>query len=288
MRFSIFIPRTSFGLLASVLAGLAIAAVLWFGLFGAPSFNAPRGTEANFRDEEALVITMIATLGGGSWIGTRLERWRLSQPTITGLSTWVASQRRRRPRPPLLVYLVFTGVVVLVIQTLKLPNIILIGYLFVAAVGFAMLLRDVARRSAFERDFKESADRLIAEAATRGREADAVRRSAWFADSVIDLDAARRRVGLDGHFVGLGFSFLDMPNPYFVLPAEAIVKWGFASAPQVASAYMMAANGTAPATWRDPALMRDLGYMGWGGTESVARIGLFLESLDRPNRARPD
>jgi hypothetical protein len=55
-----------------------------------------------------------------------------------------------------------------------------------------------------------------------------VRHSAWFADSVIDLDAARRRVGLDGHFVGLGFSFLDMPNPYFVLPAEAIVKWGFA------------------------------------------------------------
>jgi hypothetical protein len=51
---------------------------------------------------------------------------------------------------------------------------------------------------------------------------------------------------------------------------------------------MMAANGTAPATWRDPALMRDLGYMGWGGTESVARIGLFLESLDRPNRTKPD
>jgi hypothetical protein len=224
IRFFMWIPRTPFGRLASILAGLAIAAILWFGLFGEPSFTAPRGTEAYFRDEEAFVITIIATLAGGSWIGTLLEIWRLSH----------------------------------------------------------------ARRSAFERDFKESADRLIAEAATRGQEADAVRHSAWFADNVVDLVAARRRVGLDGHFVGLGFSFLDMPNPYFVLPAEAIVKWGFASASQVESAYMMAANGTAPATWRDPALMRDLGYMGWGGTESVARIGLFLESLDRPNRTKPD
>ena len=220
MRFSIWIPRTPFGLLASILAGLAIAAVLWFGLFAAPAFNAPRGTEANYRDEEAVFITMIASLAGGSWIGARLERWRLS------------------------------------------PQI---------------------QRQAL---FKESADRMIAEAARRQRQADVVRRSAWFADNVIDLDAARRRAGLDGHLV-VEFPFLDVPNPYFVLPAEAIVKWGFASASQVASAYVMAGNGTAPATWRDPALMRDLGYMGWGGTESVARIGLFLESLERPDRTKP-
>ena len=81
MRFPIWIPRTPFGLLASILAGITIAAVLWFGLFGAPSFNAPRGTEAYFRDEEAVFITMIATLAGGSWIGTRLERRRLSPQT---------------------------------------------------------------------------------------------------------------------------------------------------------------------------------------------------------------
>ena len=221
MRFPIWIPRTPFGLLASILAGLTIAAVLWFGLFGAPSFNAPRGTDAYFRDEEAFVITMIATLAGGSWIGTRLERRRLSPQA-------------------------------------RLP-----------------------------RWFKESADRSIAEADRWGQEIDAVRRSAWFADSVIDLDAARRRAGLDGHVV-LGFSFLDMPNPYFVLPAEAIVKWGFATASQVASAYVMAGNGTAPAMWDRPKLMRDLGYMGWDSTESVARIGLFFESLERPNRTKPD
>jgi hypothetical protein len=279
IRFFMWIPRTPFGRLASILAGLAIAAVLWFGLFGAPSFNAPRGTEAYFRDEEALIITMIATLAGGSWIGTRLERWRLSQPTIAGTSAWLASQSRRRPRSLPGVYLVFAGVVALVIQTLKLPDIILFGYLLVAAAGFVMLLRDVARRSAFERDFKESADRLIAEAATRGQEADAVRHSAWFADNVVDLEAARRRVGLDGHFVGLGFSFLDMPNPYFNLPAEAIVKWGFATSSQVATAYAMVGNGTAPVRWYDQRLMRDLGYMGWDRAESVARIGLFLESL---------
>ena len=212
MRFSIWIPRTPVGLLASILAGLAIAAVLWFGLFGAPSFNAPRGTEANFRDEEALVITMIATLAGGSWIGTRLDRLRLS-PQI----------RLQSP-------------------------------------------------------FKKSADPSLA---------DLVRRTAWFADSVIDLDAARRRARLDGHVV-LGSSYLDLPNPFTVLPAEAIVKWGFATASQVASAYMMAGNGTAPAMWHDPALMRDLGYMGWDSTESVARIGLLKAFQEQPYRTKRD
>jgi len=98
IRFPIWIPRTPFGRLASILAWLAIAAVLWFGLFGAPSFSEPQGAEADYRDEEALIITVIATLAGGSWIGTRLERWRLSQPTIAGTSAWLASQSRRRPR----------------------------------------------------------------------------------------------------------------------------------------------------------------------------------------------
>lgn len=79
MRFSIWIPRTLLGVLASILAGLTIAAALWFGLFGAPSFDAPRGTEAQFRDQQALLITMIATLVGGSWIGTHLERWWTSR-----------------------------------------------------------------------------------------------------------------------------------------------------------------------------------------------------------------
>jgi hypothetical protein len=104
IRFFMWIPRTPFGRLASILAGLAIAAVLWFGLFGEPSFNAPRGTEASFRDEEAFVITMIATLAGGSWIGTRLETWWLSQhesadrliaqPTASEIEAREARQRR--------------------------------------------------------------------------------------------------------------------------------------------------------------------------------------------------
>jgi hypothetical protein len=36
MRFSIWIPQTLLGVLASILAGLTIAAVLWFGVRGAP------------------------------------------------------------------------------------------------------------------------------------------------------------------------------------------------------------------------------------------------------------
>ena len=79
MRFSVWIPRTPFGVLASVLAGLTIAAILYFGPFGAPSFDAPIGTEAYRSEYQELVIIIIATLAGGSWIGTRLERWWLSR-----------------------------------------------------------------------------------------------------------------------------------------------------------------------------------------------------------------
>ena len=99
MRFSIWIPRTPLGLLASILVGITIAAVLWFGLFGAPSFNAPPGTEAYFRDEEALVITMIATLAGGSWIGTRLERRLLSSQAR--LPKWLKESMQVGGAPPL-------------------------------------------------------------------------------------------------------------------------------------------------------------------------------------------
>ena len=221
MRFSIWIPRTPSGLLASILAGITIAAVLYLGPFGAPSFDAPYGTQEKFREEQAFVIIAIATLAGGSWIGTRLERRRLLPQT-------------RWPRW-----------------------------------------------------FSESADRLIADEARQAQDIDAIRRSPWFADSIIDLNAARHRAARD-HEVVFQVSFLRIPNPYFVLRAEAIVKWGFATASQVASAYVMAGDGTAPAIWHDPALMRDLGYMGWDRTESVARIGLFMESLERPNRTKPD
>jgi hypothetical protein len=66
MRFSIWIPQTLLGVLASILAGLTIAAVLWFGLFGAPSSNAQTMEAMQELSMKGLII-MIAASAGGFW-----------------------------------------------------------------------------------------------------------------------------------------------------------------------------------------------------------------------------
>jgi len=117
---------------------------------------------------------------------------------------------------------------VLVIQALKLPDTILFAYLVIAAIGFLMLLRDLARRSAMKALFNEGAARLIAEAEARAREADVVRREPWYADNVVDYEEAYRRKGLDGHFVGT--SLIDVPDPYLCLPPESDSQMGLRNA----------------------------------------------------------
>ena len=68
-----------------------------------------------------------------------------------------------------------------------------------------------------------------------------------------------------------------MPSPYFVLPLDAIVKWGFATESEMANAFERAGSGLMPGAWANPLSLRDVGYMGWSGVEAVARLGLFLE-----------
>lgn len=184
-----------------------------------------------------------------------------------------------------LAYVIVTGLVAAAILALKLPSVILYVYLVIAAVGLAMQIRDLARPAA-SGEWDPAFDSLIAKAEEANRAAEAARRSPWFADSVVDLDAARMRAAIDGH-VQLGVSLFDVPNPYLVLPAEAVVRWGFATPSQVTKAYANARNDTAPDRWHNPMLMRDLGFMGWDAIESVARIGLLLESHDRVNGAAP-
>jgi hypothetical protein len=105
---------------------------------------------------------------------------------------------------------------------------------------------------------------------------------------VVDLDAARQREANDG-YLAVGFSWLYVPNPYFVLRAEDLVKWGFATASRVEEAYAAAGSGTAPVGWRDPLVMRELAYMGWNGTEALARSGLHQQDQIRHRaEAEPD
>lgn len=76
VRVTFWIPKTEYGWAATLIAGAVIAVVGYF-VVGAPSFDAPVGSSAYIRDEQALAVIGIATLVGGTWIGTRLEQQRL-------------------------------------------------------------------------------------------------------------------------------------------------------------------------------------------------------------------
>ena len=101
MRFPIWSPRTGYGCVATLIAGAVIAAAVYF-VMGAPSFDAPVGSPAYGREEQTLAIIAIATLAGGTWIGTRLERRRLvrtasggvPQPTNSEIEASLARRRR--------------------------------------------------------------------------------------------------------------------------------------------------------------------------------------------------
>ena len=106
MRFPIWSPRTGFGCVATLIAGAVIAAAVYF-VMGAPSFDAPVGSPAYGREEQTLAIIAIATLAGGTWIGTRLERRRLVRTVSAGVpqptESEIEARLARRQRIGLLV-----------------------------------------------------------------------------------------------------------------------------------------------------------------------------------------
>ncbi|MGO9178972.1 MAG: hypothetical protein ACLQBX_13565 [Candidatus Limnocylindrales bacterium] len=123
-----------------------------------------------------------------------------------------------------------------------------------------------------------AADRNVAQAGRDGLEASRVRAEPWHADAVVDLQAIASRWFDEGH--GLPDSVLIVPNPYFVLPLDALVKWEFATAVEVREATRWATSNTPPVRWQNPLFREKLNFMGWSDAEAYARVGLFYWQTD--------
>lgn len=98
-----------------------------------------------------------------------------------------------------------------------------------------VLYRDArtrARWPGLDGAWADAADRNVTQAGRDGLEASRVRAEPWHADAVVDLQALASRWFAEGH--GLPDSVLIVPNPYFVLPLDALVKWEFATAVECA------------------------------------------------------
>jgi hypothetical protein len=110
--------------------------------------------------------------------------------------------------------------------------------------------------------------------------AEAVHGEPWYADAVVDMSEVQRKwAEREGPFAAPNdVRWLTVPNPYFVLPVPKLVEWGFASAVDVREALRWANSPTPPMRWRNRAIVRVVGLMGWPDTEVWARIGLYFWS----------
>lgn len=155
------------------------------------------------------------------------------------------------------------------------------GFCFVLA-RFAFARRSPASqetaRAGLEREVGESITRIVARAEADEVEARRVRGEPWHADAVVDLGDVARRWFVEGH--GFADSTMTVPNPYFVLPLDALVKWGFASAVEVREATRWATSPTPPVRWQNPLFRECLNFMGWSDPEAYARVGLFHWGTD--------
>ena len=136
----------------------------------------------------------------------------------------------------------------------------------------------VTHRPGIPQEVQDSFTRITARAEADGRSARMVRAEPWYADAIVDLDAVAARWFVEGH--GLADSTLTVPNPYFVLPLDALVKWGFASAVEVREATRWATSPTPPVRWQNPLFRERLNFMGWSDPEAYARVGLFHWGTD--------
>jgi hypothetical protein len=96
----------------------------------------------------------------------------------------------------------------------------------------------------------------------------------------VDLNEVASKWFVEGH--GLADTLLIVPNPYFVLPLDALVKWGFATAAEVREATRWATSSKPPLRWQNPPVRRRLNFMGWSDAEAYARYGLFCWRTDPP------
>lgn len=133
--------------------------------------------------------------------------------------------------------------------------------------------RAAPREPQMAAEWTDSMARMVAGVESDVQEARRVREEPWYADAVVDLTEAERRWADAGHV--LPNTLLIVPNPYFVLPLAALVKWGFVTAVEVREATRWATSNTPPVRWQNPLFLEPLTFMGWSDVEACVRVGLF-------------
>ena len=160
------------------------------------------------------------------------------------------------------------------------------GFEYVLFKSFGWGRREISRPAASQHwsglkgEWASAADRIVAGAESDAQEARRVRAQPWYADAVVDLNEVYPRWLNAGHFGGLWDTVLVVPNPYFVLPLVALVKWGFATAVEVREATQWATSNTPPVRWQNPFFRERLNFMGWSDAEAYARVGLHFWRTD--------
>lgn len=175
-----------------------------------------------------------------------------------------------------LYYIAFSIVAGLVLLSALGPTIAM-GYVVLAVLGFVLLLRDL--RADMRARFREGAvegylDRLH-EAAEK---ADRIRAEPWHADAVVDMREVQERAWREAGL--LANALLLTPNPYFVLPLEGLVKWGFASPNEIRAAVEAAQASGVPDPFYPEAFNR-LRFLGWSEFETRARYILSRSKAAR-------
>lgn len=174
--------------------------------------------------------------------------------------------------PRLAGYVVFSLIVLGLLVVLRLPDVVVVGYLVIAVVGFAMALRDTRAhaRAEFAKEIGAAGDRLISRAAASQEGA---RTLPWYDE----VNAAQNAAVMRGaSMFGIFTSF----NPYWSLSLDSLVQYGLTTEGQIATVSAMARDAP-PERWRNGFILSDLIASGLSPDEAIVRIGLYMTNEDR-------
>ena len=169
-------------------------------------------------------------------------------------------------------YLAFSVVIAGAMAIANLPAPILVGYLLIAAIGFAMAVRDV--RAAARAEFVAGVEAAQERIAQRIHDAEAAARSLpWYQDVAA---AQARAIARGGYPFGLFGSF----NPYWSLDREALLRHGLTIPEQVEVIEAMIRDGP-PADWLNGFIINELCAGGDSYHEALVRVGLYRANEHR-------
>lgn len=174
--------------------------------------------------------------------------------------------------PRLVWYVVFSLIILGVLNQVGAPDAVTGAYVVIAVVGFVMAVRDLRTRTRddFVREMMAAGDRMSARTAASQQAAQA---QPWYEDVAAAQDAAIVR---GASMFGLFTSF----NPYWSLSLDSLVRHGLTTADEIETIAGIA-RSSPPEGWQNGFILSDLASAGYTTEESLMRIGLFKANEHR-------